>query len=278
MLRPYPQFTGLTQLGRNDGFVHYNSFQTTYNYRFRGGLTLNANYTFSKQMERWGFNDYQRGIPETGLYAQDRPHVIKITPVYELPFGQGQRWGNSTNGFVSRLISGWQVTSFFAYNSGIPANLPQNAIMLKNPAVTPNFHDYKVRGWSPCVLQEFNDGTIKPLQNSINAGCGTDQSTYSWLILPSYAPNVNPLRSGQIRMSGAITMDASLNKTTHITERLSLQLRFEAFNVLNHFTDIYDTYNTNPTDANFGTYIPSNAWIGNTVYPRQLQLGAKINW
>ncbi|MBV9034465.1 MAG: TonB-dependent receptor [Acidobacteriaceae bacterium] len=278
MLRPYPQFTGMTQLGRNDGFVHYNSFQTTYNYRFRGGLTLNANYTFSKQLERWGFNDWQKQIPQTGLYYQDRPHVIKITPVYELPFGQGQRWGNSTNGFVRRLIGGWEVTSFFAYNSGIPANLPQNAIMLKNPAVTPNFHDYKVRGWSPCVLQEFNDGTIAPLQNSINAGCGTDPSTYSWLTLPSYAPAVNSFRSGQIRMSSAITMDASLNKTTHITERLSLQLRFEAFNVLNHFTDIYDTYNTNPFDANFGTYIPSNAWIGNTVYPRQLQLGAKINW
>jgi hypothetical protein len=56
-------------------------------------------------------------------------------------------------------------------------------------------------------------------------------------------------------------MDASLSKTTHITERLSVQLRLEAFNVLNHFTDIYDTFNTNPSEANFGTYIPSNAWI-----------------
>ncbi len=278
MLRPYPQFTGMTQLGRNDGFVHYNSFQTTYNYRFRGGLTLNANYTFSKQLERWGFNDWQKQIPQTGLYYQDRPHVIKITPVYELPFGQGQRWGNSSNGFIRRLTSGWQVTSFFAFNSGIPANLPQNAIMLKNPAVTPNFGDYKVRGWSPCVLQELNNGTIQPLQNSINAGCGTDPSTYSWLILPSYAPAVNSFRSGQIRMSSAITMDASISKTTHITERLSAQFRLEAFNVLNHFTDIYDTFNTNPTDANFGTYIPGNAWIGNTVYPRQLQFGIKANW
>lgn len=265
MLRPFPQFGALTQYGRNDGFVHYNSFQATYNYRFRGGLTLNANYTLSKQVESWGFNDWQRGILQSGLYTQDRTHVIKITPVYELPFGQGQRWGNSTNGFVSRLISGWQVTSFFAFNSGIPANLPQNAIELHNPAVKQDFSAYKVRGWSPCVLQEFNDGTIAPLQNSINAGCGTDQSKYDWLTLPSYAPNVNPYRSGQIRMSSAITMDASLSKTTHITERLTAQFRLEAFNVLNHFTDIYDTFNTNPFDANFGTYIPSNAWIGNTV-------------
>jgi hypothetical protein len=192
MLRPFPQYTGLTQYGRNDGFVHYNSFQTTYNYRFRGGLTLNANYTFSKQVESWGFNDWQKGILQSGLYYQDRPHVIKITPVYELPFGAGQRWGNSTNGLVSRLISGWEITSFFAFNSGIPANLPQNAIELRNPATKEHFSDYKVRGWSPCVLQEFNDGHIAPLQNSINAGCGTDPSTYSWLTLPSYARAPSP--------------------------------------------------------------------------------------
>jgi len=79
-------------------------------------------------------------------------------------------------------------------------------------------------------------------------------------------------------MSSAITMDASLSKTTHVTERLSVQFRLEAFNVLNHFTDIYDTFNTNPFDANFGTYIPSYAWIGNTVYPRQMQIGIKGNW
>jgi hypothetical protein len=278
MLRPFPQYTGLTQYGRNDGFVHYNSFQTTYNYRFRGGLTLNANYTFSKQVESWGFNDWQRGIVQSGLYYQDRPHVVKITPVYELPFGDGQRWGSGANAFTRKLISGWQATAFFAWNSGIPANLPGNVVELKNPAVKANFQDYKVRGWSPCVLQELNDGTIQPLQNSINAGCGTDQSTYSWLILPSYAPNVNPYRSGQIRMSSSLTLDASLSKTTHITERLSFQFRAEAFNLLNHFTDIYDTYNTNPTDVNFGTYIPANSWIGNTVYPRQIQLGFKVNW
>ncbi len=278
MLRPFPQYYGITQYGRNDGFVHYNSYQMTYNYRFRGGLTMNANYTLSKQVESWGFNDYQRGILQSGLYFLDHTHVIKVTPVYELPFGDGQRWGRGANRFVKTLISGWQATSFFNFSSGIPATLPQNAIMLRNPATKANFSDYKVRGWSPCVLQEFNDGTIKPLQNSLNAGCGTDQSKYDWLTLPSYAPNVNPFRSGQIRMPSSFTMDASLNKTTHITERLTFQFRAEAFNVMNHFVDLLDTYNTNPFDANFGTLIPSNAWIGNTVYPRQIQLGFKANW
>ena len=278
MLRPFPQFLELTQYGRNDGFVHYNSFQATYNYRFRGGLTLNANYTFSKQVEQYGYNDYQARVPETSLYYQDRPHVVKITPVYQLPFGDGQRFGSGANAFVRKLISGWTANAFFSYNSGVPADLPGNAIPLGNPAVNTNFSDYKPRGWKSCVLQQLNDGTIQPLQNSLNAGCGTDQSNYNWLVLPSYAPRATPLRSGQIRMWGSYTMDASLNKTTHITERLSAQFRVEAFNVLNHFFDIYEKFNTDPFSTNFGTIIPSTTWIGNTVYPRQIQLGFKVNW
>jgi hypothetical protein len=129
------------------------------------------------------------------------------------------------------------------------------------------------------VLQESNDGAIQPLAYSVADGCGTDPSTYDWLVLPpSYSPSVNPYRSGQIRMWGSFTLDASLNKTTKITERVSFQFRAEAFNVLNHFFDGYDHFNTNPLDPNFGTIFPGTTWIGNGVYPRQIQLGFKILW
>ena len=41
MNRPFPQFSGdLTQLGRNDSQICYNSVQISYNLRMRGGLTF----------------------------------------------------------------------------------------------------------------------------------------------------------------------------------------------------------------------------------------------
>ena len=52
-------------------------------------------------------------------------------------------------------------------------------------------------------------------------------------MLPSYAPRAMPLRSGQIRKHRAFTMDASIIKNTQITERLRIQFRAEAFNLLN---------------------------------------------
>ena len=278
MMRPYPQYGWLTQQGRNDGFVHYNALQMSYNYRARGGLTLLANYTFAKQVESWGFNDLQAGKLQSGLYTYDRPHVIKITPVYQLPFGEGKHFGATTHGVVKKLISGWEATASYAYQSGIPADLPGNVQQLRNPSVKTNFNSYQPRGWSPCVLQQLNDGTIQPMSYSLQDGCGTDQSKYAWMILPGYAPRETPYRSGQIRMWGTFTMDASLNKTTKITERVSAQFRAEAFNVMNHFWDGYDKFNTNPFDPNFGTIQPGTSWTGNGVYPRQIQLGFKVLW
>ena len=39
----------------------------------------------------------------------DVTHAAKINLVYELPFGHGKRFGGNVNGFVDRVIGGWQV-------------------------------------------------------------------------------------------------------------------------------------------------------------------------
>ena len=82
----------MQQQGRNDSSIRYDSLQINYNVRLRGGLTLLGNYTLSKQMEQWGFNDPYNNVYQQGLYTVDRPHVIKLTAVYALPFGQGKHF------------------------------------------------------------------------------------------------------------------------------------------------------------------------------------------
>jgi hypothetical protein len=151
--------------------------------------------------------------------------------------------------------------------------------MLRDPKIDNNgLNGYRVQGWSRCVLRMDDNGNVKPQQYSLDAGCGTDYSKYAWMILPSYAPNVNPYRSGTIRMPSALTMDASLNKTFAITERLRVQFRAEAFNFLNHYVTLRAKYNTNPNDSNFGAIFPGDLWTGDTGFPRQIQLGFKVFW
>ena len=48
----------------------------------------------------------------------DLTHAFKMAAVYSLPFGRGERWGNSVNGFVDRVIGGWQVAGSARVQSG----------------------------------------------------------------------------------------------------------------------------------------------------------------
>jgi hypothetical protein len=236
-------------------------------------------------VERWGYNDPFANVMQQGLYFNDRPHFVKFSTVWELPFGRGRLIGGNSGRFLNALIGGWQFSTFSQIASGEPNNLPGNVQILRDPRTpggdwngTVNWKDHQVKGWNPCVLRQFNDGSVRPQQFSIDRGCGTDPNNYAWLMLADFSPRQTPFRSGQIRKQPLFNMDASLNKTINITERLRFQFRAEAFNATNYFFFGRDNhFNTNPNDPNFGTQFPSQAWTGNG-YPRQVQLGFKVFW
>ncbi|MBI3474017.1 MAG: TonB-dependent receptor, partial [Candidatus Solibacter usitatus] len=72
LARPFPEYTGFNQRGRNDGKIWYNSAQVTYQIRGTGGMNFSAAYTYSKMIEQWGFNDTQGYVIQRGLYSFDR--------------------------------------------------------------------------------------------------------------------------------------------------------------------------------------------------------------
>jgi hypothetical protein len=293
LARQFPQFDGgLTRTGRSNAWLRYNSLQINYNMRWRGGLSVVANYTLSKQVEASNIVDNYTDYLQQGLYFLDRPHVLKGTVIWELPFGEGKKWGAGTNKFVRKVISGWQWTNFYNHAlKGFPSDIP-NAIQLKDPRTpgggfsgSPDWKADRVRLWNPCTLRQNNDGTIVALQSSINLGCGTDFSNnwgnYAWLQLAPNFSNVRftPFRSGQIRRHQAMQFDASLLKTTKIGENMRFQFGFEAFNLLNHNYFGRDQFNQTIDDANgnFGSTRPATVST-QAILPRQIQVRFKFNW
>lgn len=284
--RPFPEFGGLTQRGRNDGKLWYNGLQTTLNVRGSHDLNLTFAYTFSKAVEQGGFTsngntassaflDPLRFVPERSLTTYDRTHVVKVSTVYELPFGKGKRFANFQNGFASRLVSGWEHTMIFQYSSGRPWDLPGGVRILRDPRVTPDWNSSVVRAVRPCVGKVNDDGsvTLQPFSASY-PGCSL--STLDFLINPRYAPRDTPFRDGRIRLDARPQFDMSLGKTTHITEKVSFQFRAEAFNVFNKFWTPLENFNNNPNDANFGTILRGTVAQGNANFPRQIQLAFKM--
>ncbi len=283
--RQFPQFTGGTEYGLNDGHVWYNSLQVNYNHRMRNGLNLLLNYTLSKQNERWGYlNIYQQPIQyQEGLYYADRPHFIKATIVYDLPFGKGKQFLPGVHGVTDRLVSGWQINSFVTDSPlGEPANQSGSIEALKNPGQsTVHWGANKVQIFNNCILNEDDTGAIAPLPQSIANGCSaTDFSQYAWLQLPpNYRPNqVNSSRSPNVRVQGTYTADISIIKDTRINERVRTQFRAEAFNAFNHWNYMLANVNNSATDPNFGSIIPHTQSTQASVNPRSIQLGFKVIW
>jgi hypothetical protein len=284
MARPFPQFTNnLNERGRGESHIWYNSLQINYNARIGSSLTLLTNYTLSKMVEQEGYNDPFANVMQRGLYFNDRTHYFKFNTVYELPLGRGRFLGGNASGFVNKLISGWQFSTFTQFGTGEPTNLPGNVVMLRDPRTvggdykgTIDWKAHQIKAFNPCVLRQFNDGRVVPQPFSVNRGCGTDPSTYAWLMTADFAPRMTPFRSGQIRKQNLFNADMSLSKMTQITERIRVQFRVEAFNATNYFFfGRNESYNTDPNSPNFGTLFPSQASTQNG-YPRQVQLGFKF--
>jgi hypothetical protein len=79
---------------------------------------------------------------------------------------------------------------------------------------------------------------------------------------------------------GQVNFDASIIKTTKITEKSTLQIRAEFFNLLNHpqFANLDPGSGTGGTVSQLPNVFAANAGtaVSTSVNPRVIQLGAKF--
>ncbi len=62
---------------------------------------------------------------EYSIGALDQTHIIKLSTVYELPFGEDRRW--LTSGIASKILGGWRIAAVQNYASGTPIGVTANA-------------------------------------------------------------------------------------------------------------------------------------------------------
>lgn len=278
--RPFPQFGNVTQSGVNLGHMWYNGLQLNFNQRLTHGLILNVSFTRSRQIEQWGWMNQYLNIPQRSPYGFDHPNVFKFSAAYDLPFGKGRTFNLANNRVADFVLGGWQIAPSMFIQNGERADLPANAIRLRNSHVKNiDWNQYQVRGWGNCVLNEDANGVITPMAYSLKAGCSaTDYSSYDWLAVQTITgQQVSPTGAGDIRMKPYIDSNLALSKEFRAGEKLRFRFRGEATNVLNHFNLLTARFNTNPNDANFGTVFPAST-SSLDAPPRVIQLGLKASW
>jgi hypothetical protein len=131
LLRPYPQFGDVNLRQVTEGRSRYHAVILKLDKRLSAGWGGRFNYTWSNLKDnQYGESNYYQsnrtGAPQNNYdleaeYATsllDMPHRFVFTPIVELPFGEGKRWG--TGRVADLLIGGWAFSSTIMLESGFP--------------------------------------------------------------------------------------------------------------------------------------------------------------
>jgi len=288
-LQLYPQYCQLLNNYPTMGSSTYHSLQITARKNSSHGLTFIAAYTLSKTLTNTDTalyypsdsvvqDFYNRGL-EKSLASFDYPQSLKLTWIYSLPFGRGQRWLGST-GKADRLFSGWQVTAIQQYLSGDPLTI-YSAL---SPSITPGIRPDIIGGVKQTLVPQ---GLNINLNYDPNTGAVTNGTALlnpdAFVDVPTSPQNGFPLRLGtaprilpNVRGPGHQSEDFGIVKNTRLSEGTSIQLRCDMFNVFNR------TGRGDP-DTALGDGLPSQGGTFGLITgpmngPRVIQFALRFNF
>ena len=226
---------GVIRLRANAAESWYHSLQTQLDKRFSRGLSASVHYTWSRFEDTASeiFNPSVGEVAvaqdsfetaEKGRSTYDRPHRLSGNFVYELP------WGSDRPGIGGKILSGWQISSFFTLQSGAPFTVlngsdPTGALAgidgLVGNAIRPNLN----------TTLDVSSMTVNEILAAGGASlfqplCGTPSQTCA-------GERVGNVPRNSLRADGVVNMDIGIVKNTRFANGQNIQVRIEMFNAMN---------------------------------------------
>ncbi len=273
LMYPYPQFanSAVNEQNQTIGQSWFDSGMAHLEHRMSHGLTLTANYSFSKMLERVTFLNDQDPAPTKRVSTFDHTHHFTVGSTYELPFGANKMFSFGGSRLWNEILGGFVLNGIYQFQTGAPIEFPSD-IPLAQGATLRQITN-KTRNTSP-----VGSGTPALNTSMFVTGNSTscpssgpcDGSTY---INGQYTFHYRtlPQTMSWVRQDGYNNLDASILKNFNFTERTFFQLRFETFNTLNH--PVYAApYVISAANSQFG-YITS---VTANSQPRQVQIGGRL--
>ena len=270
--RPIQEFGDITYTS-NDGKSRYNALQVKFEYRMPGNLMLLNAFTWSQAKDNGagsleapngniaGPQNFYDLEADYAISGYNQPLNNTTSFVWDLPFGRDRKWMNDANAVLDAFVGGWTFSGINTMTSGAPVTLTYT------PAAS-----FSVSG----ITQEFR-GANNYRPNVIGDPYGDTSSITEYfsktnVVIPTDPSQVfgNAERNS---VSGPwfwqLDFVASKNFSLPIGPRTTVQIRIEAFNLLNRTN--FTAPNGNRSAAGFGT-------ITSTYDARQIQLGAKVTF
>ena len=275
MLKPFPQYSGISYFSGDLGNSTYHSLQATFERRFAKGFTTQVAYTWSKELDNvpgvashlgavgGNRNPYAGGL-DKGRGAVDRAHVFHATFLYALPFGKGHSIGN-TNAVAKHLLSGWQLSGILTFTTGIPLAI------LGSGCNTPGLTGTCIASYNPNFSGPVRVNGSYGSGNALSPGAVSYFDKRAFMNPAAYTFGSLP-RSAPFGLYAPSLLDESisLRREIVITERVKLTLTGDVFNLTNSV--YFGAPGNNIDSSNFGQ-VQTSANL-----PRKLQLNARVTF
>ncbi len=223
--------SGATPNGLPSGYIYeqsngnsiYHGASFQLQRRFRNGVSANAIYTWSKAIDNAvQAQNYLDTSADRARSASSRPNVLNLNWQYSTAVGRGG--GMLINGWKGALLKDWTVTNSISAGSGFP--------------LTPTVGGVRSTTTGTGITGALRaDATGLP----VNAAAPGQPFNYLAFALPAPGQWGN---AGRDTITGPtqFSLNGSIGRTFRVTERKSIDLRFDATNALNHVT--FRSFNT----------------------------------
>lgn len=254
---PFPYITP-TYFDRSVGQASYNAFQFSLRKTVSHGLTYLVSYTFSKA-ENLGCDGFfgSEGCSVQNPYdlradwsvaGYDVTHLLSASWVYNLPFGNGQRYASSSR-FFNSLVGNWSLNGIASFISGVPYNVSASGDIA-------------------------NTGNVVERANQIGPPF-TANPTASQFLNPASFVDPPPFTFGtegrnNLRAPFVSNMDLSIFRDFPLREDKRLQFRADFFNAPNW--QALGVPDNTVGDPNFGVV------FGTAQTEREIQFALKLYW
>jgi hypothetical protein len=254
-LRPFPQFSNVTWINPSIGRSSYHGAFVRAQKRFSDSFSLLAHYTWSRfrddvtAADEYGSNiggymdAYNRDL-DWAVSGSDVPHHFVATVLYEIPALTAHR-------VLNAALSGWRLGLLQTMQSGAPFTVTTTAN----------------------TTNAFPAGPLRPNLVGDPELAGDERTFNRWFDTTAFQ-NPAPFTFGNaprsvLRGPRLITTDLTVEKTIRLSDGVRLDVRAEAYNLLNRTN--FNVPGSTLGAADFGV-------ISSARPARTIQLGARVSF
>lgn len=275
----------------NGGGTRYDSLQIELRRRLSKGFLIEGNYVLGKQQNQ---SRYSFRVPRDWTLDDGPRHAMKMNWIYELPFGRGRTFGSNVNGFVDRLIGGWEFDGGGRVQSGLILSFGNSRLigmtdkdLQKVFKIEERIDPTSGKQLLYILPQDIIDNTIKAFSTSATSasGYGSLGPPTGRYFAPANSPNCIQVVNGDctprdhyVTGPKIVTFDLSAVKRTTLFGRTNFEFRAELLNAFNNINYVAVAQTGNSATINQITAAARD--VNNTQNPggRLVQFVWRVSW